>query len=289
MKQVTTLDKVNSKKPIIDSDFQIKLRNIINPALLVASKTNIKYKIIKEGQCKIDSNYPVIYAVNHYSAQDTPIICNSIEKRGYILAGKQPLRFIDEVFFNTYGTIFVDRKNKEDMLQSKKAMELYLKHKQNIIVFPEGTWNLTDELLMLPMKWGIIEVAENTNAQIIPVNLNYDRGNKTCSISFGEPIMPIKEKTKKEQIDNLRDIMATLIWKNIENQKVLIRSEINIEELRREFTKPLEEYPKLDFDYEQSVVFKPYPSPEEVFEPIKKLSLKKENAFMFCKNNIGMR
>lgn len=289
MKQITTLEKINNNKEIIDSSTKIKIRNILNPALLLASKTNIKYKIKKEGPCNIEPGRPIIYAVNHYSAQDTPIICNSIENRGYILAGKQPLRFIDDIFFKIYGTVFVDRKNKDDMLQSKNAMEAYLNKNENIIMFPEGTWNLTDELLMLPMKWGIIEVAQNTNAQIIPVNLDYDRDNKLCRVSFGTAIIPDKEKTKKEQIDNLRDTMATISWYNIEKKEQLVRAKVDVEELRKEFMKTVEEYPKLDLGYEQSVVFKPYPSPEEVFEPIKKLSLKKENAFMFYKNNIGMR
>lgn len=289
MAQVTTLEKIKNGKEITDNKKQMKLKNIINPALLKASKLSIKYKIIKENICNPKNGHPIIYAVNHYSYQDTPIICNSINERGYILAGKQKLAFIDEIFFNLYGSIFVDRKDKDDMLASKKAMEEYLNKNQSIIMFPEGTWNLTDELLMLPMKWGIIDVAQETNAQIIPVNLDYNREEKVCRVTYGDPILPDNYKSKKEQIDELRNIMATMRWESIEKQPILKRCDLDKEQARAEMKKVLKEYPLLDAEYESSIIFKPNPTPEEVFESIRNLEIKKENAFLFHKNNIGIR
>jgi len=287
--QVTTLNKIQQGKQIIDNEKQIKLKNIINPTLLQVSKVAIKYKIIKENKYSKKDGHPIIFAVNHYSAQDTPIICNSINERGYILAGKQNLAFIDEIFFNLYGSIFVDRKDKEDMIASKKAMEEYLKKNQSIIMFPEGTWNLSDELLMLPMKWGIIDVAQETDAQIIPVNLDYNRETKECRVTFGEPILPDNYRTKKEQIDELRDIMATMRWKSMEKQPIVKRTDLDKEKARAELKQVLKEYPLLDAEYENSIIFKPNPTPEEVFESIKNLEIRKENAFLFHKNNKGIR
>lgn len=289
MTQITTLDKINSNKNITDNNNQIRLKNIINPVLLLASKTAIKYKVIKENNYISKKGHPIIFAINHYSAQDTPIICNSINERGYILAGKQKLAFIDEIFFNLYGSIFVDRKDKEDMIASKQAMIELLNKNQSIIMFPEGTWNLTDELLMLPMKWGIIDVAQETNAQIIPVNLDYNRDSKECHVTFGEPILPDNYKTKKQQIDELRDIMATMRWNSMEKQPVAKRSDFDKEKARADLKKVLQEYPLLDSEYENSIIFKPNPTPEEVFESIKNLEIRKENAFLFHKNNIGIR
>lgn len=289
MTQVTTLDKIKNDKKIIDSKNQIRLKNIINPILLQLSKTAIKYKVIRENDYIQQNDRPIIFAVNHYSAQDTPIICNSIRERGYILAGKQKLSFIDEIFFNLYGSIFVDRKDKEDMVASKKAMEEYLNNNQSIIMFPEGTWNLTDELLMLPMKWGIIEIAQETDAQIIPVNLDYNREKKECRVTFGEAIVPDNYRTKKEQIDELRDIMATMRWNSMEKNSISKRSELDKTLAREELKKVLQEYPLLDAEYENSIIFKPNPTPEEVFESIKNIEIRKENAFLFQKNTIGMR
>lgn len=289
MAQITTSEKLKMGKEIIDNEQQIKIKNIINPALLQASKVAIKYKIVKENNYAKKEGHPIIFAVNHYSAQDTPIICNAINERGYILAGKQNLAFIDEIFFNLYGSVFVDRKDKEDMLAAKKAMEEYLKANQVIIMFPEGTWNLTDELLMLPMKWGIIDVAQETSAQIIPVNLDYNREKKECRVTFGEPILPDNYRSKKEQIDELRDIMASMVWYNMEERPMVKRCDLDKEMAREELKQVLKEYPLLDAEYENSIIFKPNPTPEEVFESIKNLEIRKETAFLFHKNNKGIR
>ncbi len=297
MKQCTSLDKIN--KSLIDSDFIIGIRNIINPLLLMLSKTNIKYKIVKDNSYEISKSKPTIYVVNHYSAQDTPIICNSIKRRAYILAGKQNLRKIDEIFFNLYGTIFVDRKNKEDMGYSKKAMELYLKKNQDLIIFPEATWNLSDELLMLNMKWGVIEVAQNTGARIIPVNLDYDTTDKKCYIYYGNSIEVPENCDKAKYITFLRDSMATVRWYRMEQKQSscgnidfnkLVNGEYSIEQerivyekrkglciddLREDLMSVVKEYSKYDLDYEQSIIYKKEIRTEEVFESIKKLELKK--------------
>lgn len=303
MSQMTTLDKFNSGKSIIDNMAKIKFRDAIHPALLELSKTNIKYKIVKDNICHTDKDIPAIYVANHYSAQDTPIICNAIDRRAYILAGEQNLRRIDELFFKLNGVIFVDRKNKEDMQLAKKAMEAYIMKKQNLIVFPEATWNLSPESLMLWMKWGIIEVAQNTGAQIVPINFEYDKISKECHVYYENPIYINKGDSKADCITRLRDLMATARWYRMEcNQSTKFskndmnqmfsdlvagkytlnelelaneqRLSLNIDELRAELMSVVTEYPLYDLNYEQSIVYHPYPTPDEVFEPLKKMKLK---------------
>lgn len=288
MKQITTKEKLLKGKKITDGPLKIALRDISYRLFLKAAQSKIKYTIVKDNQLEKIQEHPIIYVVNHYSSQDTPIICNSIENRAYILAGKQPLRFEDNIFFKKYGSIFVDRKDKEDMQLSKVAMEDYLRKKRSLIVFPEGTWNLDDALLMLQMKWGIIDIAKNTNAQIIPVILNYDRKLMDCHIQYGKPRLIAKDSKNAEEIALLRDDMATMIWSYIEKGETLTRRNSDVEKLRKEFQAVIDEYPKLDAQYEREVIFHAYPTPEKVFEPIKKLELKKENCFLFHKNNKGM-
>lgn len=289
MSQITTLEKIQNNKKITDNELQIAIRNIYTPALLSVSKMKISYKMKLDNEPNKYGGRPIIYAVNHSCFQDTPIICNAIDEKAYILAGKQALLKEDELFFNLYGSIFLDRKDKEDMASAKIAMEEYLKKGQNLIVFPEATWNLSDELLMLPMKWGIIEIAKNTNAQIIPVVLRYDNETMECHIKYGQTILVNERSSKQQKIEQLRDIMSTIIWLDkVEKSETLIRSEINVESLRKEYRAVTEAYPLLDVDYEESVIFQPETSPDEVFENVKKLELKRENAFLFYKNNIGM-
>lgn len=282
MKQLTTKDKLYSGKGLVDNSLKIRMRDTIYPFLLKISQTKINYKLVYKNKLNTIDGHPKIFVANHYSAQDTPIVCNSIGERAYILAGKQRLKPEDELFFKLYGTIFVDRKDKQDMALSKLAMETYLKKGKSLIVFPEGTWNLEAADLMLPMKWGIIEVAQNTNAQIIPLSLYYQRETKECHIQYGKPRIYSPEIDKREAINSLRDEMGSTLWYKIEKQPVLQRSQIDVKELEKEYKQVLEEYPELDSEYEDSIIFRPYVSKEEALDSIK-LQPKKNNAFLLRK------
>lgn len=274
MKQETTKDRLYSGKGLIDSPLAIKMRDISYPTLLAMARTKIKYKLVYDNPLEKLEGHPRIFVSNHYSFRDTPIVCNSIGEKAYILTGKQSLRPEDNLFFHLYGSIFVDRKDKEDMALSKLAMETYLKNGQSIIVFPEGTWNLDPAALMLPMKWGIIDVAQNTDAQIIPMTLYYQRDSRECHIQYGTPKLYPKGTDKKEAINSLRDEMSTMLWNKIEKNQPLSRKELDVAALEKEYRSVLEEYPELNPQYEQEIIFRPYTSPEEVFAPVKQLKSK---------------
>ena len=290
MFQVTPLDKLNAGKQITDGEFAIKIKNIVYPTLLKLAKTKVKYKIVRDnGFNKIDG-HPIIIVANHTRFQDTPIVCqvlkDVLDERGYIFAGKQNLSFLDNIFFYLYGSIFVDRKKKEDMATAQQAMERYLEIGKPVIVFPEATWNMSPELLMLPMKWGIIKSAQRKDAQIIPMILEYDTEKKECHVSFEEPRLIAKEADIKEEIEDLRNVMAarrfSYILKHPES-----RNNINIAEEHDRIYSVVREYPNYDYDYEQSCVYQPHTTPEEVFAPVKKLTPNKQNAFLFNKRISG--
>ena len=310
MAQNTTSYKINQNMNITDPNYIRKIKDMLNPILLKITKSKITYNIIPVNEPVIDENRPIIFSVNHYRCQDTPIACNVINKRAYVLAGKQTLPFLDELFFNINGTIFIDRKDKDDMKAAKKAMVSYLNKGESLLYFPEGTWNLDDSLLMLNLKWGIIDVAKETDAQIIPIVIHYDEKKNNCYVRYEKPII-CKQSNENNltQINNLRDTMATAKWKLIElcslidNKNVdenliktyanyifnetldlddlykmfniITRKTFDVEKNRKQFNSVIDEYTYYDKEYEQSTVYNPYVSREEVFEPIKKLNLKR--------------
>lgn len=287
MSQKTCKDKKNNNKSITDGRININFKKILHPIMLGLANTKIKYKIVKENKFIAINDKPIIFAVNHSNSHDIPIACKAIKNHGYLLIGKQPLEFLDELFFKLNGVIFVDRKDKEDTKLSKEAMISYLKRGVNMIMFPEGTWNMTDQQLMMNMKWGIIDIAKESNAQIIPVILDYDKKKKHCHVKFGETMTVGKETDKKEAIEELRDRMATLRWSFINEDIVYKRENVDVEILRKNIHDEIYAYPKLDYEYEKSVIYNPIPPAEEVFAPIKKLGIRKNTAFMYGKNKSG--
>lgn len=239
----------------IDSYFCIQLKNYLYPLLMWLSKIKVKYKIEVMNEYVPVEGKPIIFSVNHQAFQDTPIALKATKRRSYIYAGKQKLYLLDWLFFVLNGAIWVDRKDKKSMAESKDILIEYLKKGQSILWFPEGTWNLTDALLIMEIKWGIINVAKEANAQIIPAALYYDKAEEICRVKFGQSICGDVLKDKVTAVHMLRDIMASLYWDMVSEQPILHRGDATPEKLKEEVYKAVEEYPPLNLAYEQSCVY----------------------------------
>ena len=139
---------------------------------------------------------------------------------------------------------------------AKDRIQEHLLTGKSLIWFPEGTWNLTDHLLMLPMKWGIINIAQKCQIPIIPIVLEYDSLQKQCNAHFGEPFKA-NGFSLQDGINALRDKMATLRWEAWEHKGVFSRQELNLEMERTKLYQAVTDYPPLDWEYEQSIIFDP--------------------------------
>lgn len=283
MIQITTKDKLNKNKPITDSKAVMLFKDLIRPVLSLIASFRVPYKAVIEQPCGLLPNKPVIYAVNHFCFADTPIMGRITPQRSYILSGKQRLGFSDWLYFMLNGVIFVDRKDKEDLAASKKAMSAYLNKGRSIVMFPEGTWNLTENQLMLPMKWGIIDIAKETGAQIIPTVLEYDREKKRCFVRFGVPMVFTPEDSKAETIIALRNTLATMRWEFLERNGTFSRASLDMDSERKKLFYSVEEYPPIDWEYESSCIYNPHSTPEDAFAHQDQLVPCRENAFLYRK------
>lgn len=70
---------------------------------------------------------------------------------------------------------------------------------ENILMYPEGTWNLTPSKLMLPLYWGVVDLAKVTEAPIIPIVAEYHQ--KCCYVKFGQPLYMGKRIDKRQGIN----------------------------------------------------------------------------------------
>lgn len=229
MRQQTALERRRGGRTIIDSKRSIRIRDRCYPLLMLLTRTKVKFRLKAVNTYHALPDRPVIFAANHSAFPDMPIALRAIGRHAYIFAGKQRLPFADWLFFACNGTVWVDRKNREDKAFSKKALLAYLAEGQPILWFPEGTWNLTAVQLIMPMRWGIIHVARQAGAQIIPMALDYDCKAQVCSVMFGSPMAGEELEDRAEGIGRLRDAMATLRWELMARHPVLCRAEVSVE------------------------------------------------------------
>ena len=227
-------------------------------ALSALAKSKMPFSVVNENGYAPIRNKPIIFAANHTNCFDIPNSSKACRRRLVPLLGKQRLELADRVFFRLNGVVYVDRLDKKSAAKVKKRLVLRLKRRTPLLWFPEGTWNLTDNLLMLPMKWGIIDIAAKAGAQIIPMALDYDRESMVCRVRFGAPLHGEALEDKAEGIRLLRDSMASLRYEQLCTQPVLSRQTADLAKLKHYIDMAVPEYPKLQPEVEASVIFWPY-------------------------------
>lgn len=270
--------------------FARKIRTLIHPLLVRIMETtlNCKLVLIEDKREKSITNHNVIFAVNHTNVHDVPAASKIIKEHCYIVAGGEVKNDINGLMFRLNGVTFLNRSNSEERKNSKENLLKYLMHGENIMIFPESTWNRlgtrgTKERIMMPLWPGAVELSQKTGVPIVPVILEYM--GEVCYAKIGEEICvdPLeKTETSKQK---LRDAMATLKWEILEEFAQDKRENVSQEKFESVIQSYLDEYPKLNTDFEDSVIFKEknIVEFEEVFEPVYKLDITPKNIFLFRK------
>ncbi|MBR3833727.1 MAG: 1-acyl-sn-glycerol-3-phosphate acyltransferase [Lachnospiraceae bacterium] len=195
-----------------------------------------------------------IYAANHSCKWDGQYLMELIPGEFSFLAGKQRMKFIDRFGLTWNGIIWVDRKDKKSKALSKQKMKKVINKGKSLCIFPEGTWNLEPSLPVLPLYWGVIEMAQTTHVPIVPVCLEYV--DDICYVKYGEVISVDKDADKAERIQYLREVLATLKWDIWEMLPTCKRCNVEEDYWDREVQRRLKEYELLDYEYEMSCVRK---------------------------------
>ena len=104
----------------------------------------------------------------------------------------------------------------------------------NLLIFPEGVWNTSENQVVQYMFSGTADIAIQTGADIIPVAIM--QYGKRFIVNIGNNICSEKWTQKQLLTDYLRDAMASLQWEIYETQPTTKRSGIpdNASELYRQ-------------------------------------------------------
>lgn len=221
--------------------------------------SGFRCEIIKDD--RTITNRPIIYALTHIGKFDIEVSAVGIRDHFYILSGdyEHLQGTIDGTFLLVNGVFYFNEMVKEDRKAVSKKMIEHLKEGGNLMYFPEGTWNLSPNLPVLPCYWGIVDVAQAGNAIIVPVAV--EQYGKHFKIRIGENFdmrtygADISEKLNA--INTLRDILATLKWEIWETEPQLKRCEIGNEEWNKYIDSRFREWPYFNLEYINSLILKP--------------------------------
>lgn len=216
---------------------EIRIRKLFAPLLRLVYAMQTDYRIIIDSREKLPkSKLGRIFAINHRQADDIVIGANAVAQSGYIVFGNPYLAFesTNGLGLWAYGMILLNR----DIPASRKAtyakMKYVIEHGGNIIIYPEGYWNLADDgeadathgadghnsenWLVQDINIGILRLAKETGCEIVPTVLHYDEhGKKRCYAMRGKPFpVAVDEDTvekKNQLVESMQGMKFTLMEK----------------------------------------------------------------------------
>lgn len=155
---------------------------------------------------------PIIFAGNHIHAFD-PLLVGMSTKRQIRFFSKielvnGPFGFI----FKWLNVIPVDRSKKNPNALSDAVKSL--KDNEAICIFPEGTRNRTDKLL-LDFKFGAVSMAQKSGATIVPFAIKgkYKVFKKSIVIEYGKPFKVEEDIELVRANDKLKNTIEKMLIK----------------------------------------------------------------------------
>jgi 1-acyl-sn-glycerol-3-phosphate acyltransferase len=137
-------------------------------------------------ESKLDHKKQYVFVFNHISYIDIPLLMKAVRKQQFRILGKAELAKIPIFgFLYKNAVVLVDRTNANNRAKSVLQLKSVIRKGISIILFPEGTFNMTHR----PLKEfydGAFRVAIETQTPIKPILFldAYDRNNYNSVFSF---------------------------------------------------------------------------------------------------------
>ncbi len=191
---------------------------------MLIKASGVQLEIIGEHNIKDNKNY--IFAPNHSSFMDFPVLFVAINKYLVFVAKKELKKIpIFKSILNVSGFIFVDRDNTSDAIDSLNELKSDIKNiPRSVVVFPEGTRSSSNQLQSF--KKGAAVLSINTGLPIIPVYImgsfdwwdtkNFRKNSNKIVVNFGKPI--ITENKQYEDRENITNSIKKEIIKLQNNE-----------------------------------------------------------------------
>lgn len=195
----------------------IKLRKKIHTILLNLIKIDRilakeKLEIISDKREKTDR--PIIYACTHIGGNDIQRTFEAIKEHAYLFLGDPEEIYRDPAGLLLYlnGVICLETSIKDDRRIAKERSVELLKKGGNLLIYPEGAWNITENLPVMKLYTGTVKMALETGADIVPIAIEQYDEKFYVNIGKNIKINLNEQQDIKDLNQHLRDDLATLKW-----------------------------------------------------------------------------
>lgn len=205
-------------------DFILKIDQLI-------SKERI---IIVNDRHTNNSENSKIFACTHIGGNDIQRTFQVIKEPAYLMLGDPGILYRMPIYqgLKLNGVIPLETTDREDRkIAYQKSLEL-LQKGGNLLIYPEGAWNVTPNSIVMKIFTGTVRLAKETGSEIIPIgveqydNVFYFNIGENYSIPFDS------QKSISYYNDQLREKLATLKWEIMEMMPTLERKDVTENYLR---------------------------------------------------------
>ena len=283
------LRKYNYKKGtnLKGINFRKKVHFIISLILKIDQILSMEKICVMKDLHNLDNNRPKIYACTHIGGNDIQRTFQIIKEPAYLMLGDPGILYKMLIYqgLKLNGVIPLETGDKIDRkIAYSRAVEL-LNNGGNLLIYPEGAWNVSPNLIVMKIFNGTVRMAKETNAEIIPIGV--EQYGNTFYFNIGENYSIAKNDLRpiEELRDELREKLATLKWEIMCEQPKLIREELKenyLEEFQDSIIKKCN-YGygfSLDDAIRESFHDKNVQDIDEVFLFLKNIDIGKNNAFL---------
>lgn len=230
---------------------------------------------------------PKIFACTHIGGNDIQRTFQIIKVPAYLMLGDPGILYRMPIYqgLKMNGVIPLETKNKKDRkIAYSRAIEL-LNQNGNLLIYPEGAWNVTPNQVVMKIFTGTVRMAMETGADIIPIGVEQYDKNFYFNIGENYKISKNSSKTIDELNSELRDKLATLKWEIMESQSMLNRIEVP-ENYLQEFQSEIVERCNYGYGFSledaisESFHDKNICSEGEAFEVLENIDININNAFL---------
>lgn len=277
-------ERHKNNEPIRGIGWRKRIHRLVNGLIRLSCElSGLKLTVIGDHRSK--TNRPVIYACTHIGRYDVEMAQLIANAPNYIFMGdpgelyKRP----DGIILFLRGTLYADTAYRDDCHIGKENAIRLLKQGGNLLIYPEGAWNITENQVVMPLFPGTAEIAIRTGAEIVPIAI--EQYSRQYYANIGENISPAGYDLPQKQslTDLLRDTLCTLKWEIWEQFPVTSRTSLPVDAAEQYLTGimsqsengyTVDEIIRTRFHQKET-------TPEEAFAHLEKLVPSRKNAFLF--------
>ena len=183
-------EAIEGKIPL--SEKSIRIRNKIHQLLLQIVIIDRLFShetvtVLKDERVK--NNHPKVFACTHIGGNDIQRTFEAIKDPAYLFLGdpQELYRNLEGLLLYLNGVICLETRDKIDRgIAKKRSIEL-LEKGGNLLIYPEGAWNISPNLPVMKLYKGAVNIAVKTKADLIPIAIEQIENH--FYVSIGKNIM----------------------------------------------------------------------------------------------------